>query len=133
MPGEALFDTNVLIYAFTDDPRSSRAEALLAAGGLVSVQNLNEFANVARRKLGWSWDKIDDALDLVSRLTGPPLPLTLEVHRRALAIARDSQLSLYDALVVASASGAGCETLYSEDMQDSQTLAGLTIRNPFKE
>lgn len=132
MKGKVLFDTNVLIYAFSDDPRSVRAESLMSEGGLVSVQNLNEFANVAKRKLGWSWEETEGALDVIGSLTGNPLPLTLDVHRRALAIARDSKLGLYDALVVAAAVSAGCETLYSEDMQDGRRIEGLTICNPFK-
>jgi predicted nucleic acid-binding protein len=53
MPGERFFDTNVLIYAFAvGDRRSARAEALLAEGGVIGVQVLNEFTNVVRRKLG---------------------------------------------------------------------------------
>jgi len=53
---KVFFDTNVLVYAVTeDDARSSQAEALLAAGGVISMQILNEFASVARRKLSMSW------------------------------------------------------------------------------
>jgi predicted nucleic acid-binding protein len=49
-PGEFL-DSNVLVYAFTTDPRAARAQGLLARGCTISVQGLNEFTNVARRKL----------------------------------------------------------------------------------
>ena len=50
MPGRAaFFDTNILIYALAKgDPRSKRAEELLAAGGILSVQILNEFVSVAK-------------------------------------------------------------------------------------
>jgi predicted nucleic acid-binding protein len=56
MPADAFFDTNVLLYAIAqDDPRNAQAEALLASGGMISVQILNEFAAVARRKLSMPW------------------------------------------------------------------------------
>ena len=52
MPGRVFFDTNILIYAVAqDDSRAARAEELLAAGGVIGVQILNEFVSVARRKL----------------------------------------------------------------------------------
>ena len=57
--------------------------------------------------------------------------MTVETHERALDLAERFHLSFYDALIVASASLAGCTALYSEDMQDGQTIAGVTIRNPF--
>jgi len=47
------------------------------------------------------------------------------------ALARDHAFAFYDALVVAAALEAGCDTLYSEDMQHGRGLAGLTIVNPF--
>jgi predicted nucleic acid-binding protein len=53
-----LLDTNILVYAFTDDPRSARAQALLSEPFILSVQALNEFANVARRKLCMDWAEI---------------------------------------------------------------------------
>ena len=44
MPDRRFFDTNVLVYAFAaDDPRSARAEALIADGGVIGIQVLNEF------------------------------------------------------------------------------------------
>jgi predicted nucleic acid-binding protein len=57
MAGDFL-DSNVLVYAFTDDPRAEAAQAPLARGCTISVQGLNEFANVAWRKLGKSWPEI---------------------------------------------------------------------------
>ena len=57
MADRRFFDTNILIYAFAaDDPRSARAEGLIADGGVIGVQVLNEFTNVTRRKLRWDWE-----------------------------------------------------------------------------
>ncbi len=131
---KAFLDTNVLIYAIAkDDPRAPRAEELLARGGVISVQVLSEFAAVARRKTKMPWAEIRRALDGIKALCPDPLPLTLDTHQEALAIAERYGYKIYDALIVAAALEARCTTLYSEDMQDGQVIDGrLTIRNPFR-
>ena len=133
MPAKAFFDTNVLIYAVArDDPRGAQAEELLASGGVLSVQILNEFVSVARRKILMSWSDVTEALDAFRVLCPSPLPITIETHEAALKIAEQHGYNIYDALVVAAALEAGCSILYSEDLQDGQTIDGqLTIRNPF--
>jgi predicted nucleic acid-binding protein len=128
----AFFDTNVLVYAFAKgDRRTEVAESLLTAGGVISVQNLNEFVAVALRKLVMPWADILQALDAVRVLCPAPVPLTVRTHETALQISRRSGYHIYDSLVIASALEAGCSTLYSEDMSSGQRIAGLTIRNPF--
>jgi len=133
MPAKAFFDTNVLIYAVAqDDPRNTRAEELLASGGVLSVQILNEFASVARRKILMSWSDVTEALNAFRVLCPSPLPVTIEMHEAALRIAERHGYNIYDALVVSAALEAGCTTLYSEDLHDGQIVDGqLTIRNPF--
>ncbi len=133
MPGKPFFDTNVLIYAVAEnDPRNTRAEELLASGGVLSVQILNEFVSVARRKILMSWSDVAEALDAFRVLCPSPLPLTIELHEASLKIAEKDGYPIYDALVVAAALQAGCTTLYSEDLQDGQIIdEKLTIRNPF--
>lgn len=132
MPGERFFDTNVLVYAFAaDDPRSVQAEKLLADGGVIGVQVLNEFTNVARRKLGWPWNEIEAAIVVIEDLLGAARPLMAAIRARAVALARDHALSFYDALIVAAAADAGCRMLVSEDMQHGRKFGALTIENPF--
>ena len=46
----AFFDTNVLVYAEQAGAKAHRARALLTDGGKISVQVLNEFVAVSRRK-----------------------------------------------------------------------------------
>lgn len=126
-------DTNVVIYAFTEDPRSAIAERLLAEGCDLSVQVLNEFTNVARRKLGMGWNEIEAALTAIRTLARTIHPLDLETHSTALALALRHGLAFYDALIVSSALRARCELLYSEDMQDGLVIEGrLRIVNPFQ-
>ncbi len=133
MPVRPFFDTNVLIYAVAqNDPRNIRAEELLASGGVLSVQILNEFVSVARRRILMSWSDVLEALDAFRVLCPSPLPITLEMHEASLEIAQRHGYNIYDALVVAAALQAGCTTLYSEDLNDGQIIdRKLTIRNPF--
>lgn len=135
MPDRAFFDTNVLVYALAqNDPRSTRAEELLANGGVLSVQILNEFVSVAQRKILMPWSEITEALDVIRILCPSPLPITVETHEAALKIAEKYGYRIYDALVVAAALESACVTLYSEDLRDGQTIEGqLTIRNPFSQ
>jgi predicted nucleic acid-binding protein len=130
---KVFFDTNVLIHAVAeDDPRSAKAEDLLASGGVLSVQILNEFVSVARRKISMSWSDVTEALHAFQVLCPSPLPITIELHEAALKIAKKRVYNIYDALVVAAALEAGCATLYSEDLHDGLMIDGqLTIRNPF--
>lgn len=126
-------DTNVLLYLFSDDPaKADRAEELTAAGGVVSVQVLNEFVAVARRKLAMNWSEIAETVRIVQDLCVVE-PLTVEVHHEARRLAEQLQLAWYDALVVSAALGAGCKTLFSEDMRDGLWIENvLTVRNPFR-
>jgi predicted nucleic acid-binding protein len=127
-------DTNILVYAaLSDDPRRPTAERLLAAGGAISVQVLNEFANVARGKLKWPWPDIEAMLALVRGRSAQVRDISVSTHEGALALARDHGLSIYDALIVVSAIEAGCDTLYTEDMQHGRTIGELAIVNPFLE
>ncbi len=129
----AFFDTNVLVYAFLDPEKRPRAIEMLAQGGVMSAQVLNEFTAVARNKRRREWPEIEAAVRLIRERFPEVLPLTAETHAAALALARDHSFAFYDALIVASAIEAGCDMLYSEDMQHGRSIGGLTIVNPFRE
>lgn len=132
MPADIFFDTTILVYMATrNDPRAAIAEGLLRAGGVVSVQVLNEFVSVTRRKMRMSWESIGELLSALSELCGEPVPTTAELHHAALQIAKRYGYHIYDSLMIAAANDRGCTTLYSEDMQHGQRIGSLTIRNPF--
>jgi predicted nucleic acid-binding protein len=59
--------------------------------------------------------------------------ISLSTHQAAVALARDHNIAFYDALIVAAAQEAGCDTLFTEDMQHGRKFGGLTIVNPFLE
>ena len=132
MPGEFL-DTNILVYAFTTDPRAAAAQALLGRGCVTSVQALNELTNVARRKLGMSWREIREALAAVRTLCRTIVPLDVETHAEALGIAERHGYAIFDALMIAAARRADCTVLYSEDMQHGMEIGGLRIVDPFRD
>jgi predicted nucleic acid-binding protein len=129
----AFFDTNLLVYAQQADRKADRARALFAGGGKISVQVLNEFSAVSRRKQQRDWNEIAEAISDVLALVDPPLALTLDLHKAARTLAKDHSLSFYDALIVAAALEAGCDILYTEDMQHGRKFGGLVIVNPFIE
>ena len=133
MPDKAFFDTNILIYAVAEnDSRGPRAETLLASGGVVGVQVLNEFVSVVRRKLRMPWKDVIEALDAIRVLCPSPVPVTISTHEAAWGVAAKHSFEIYDALIIAAAMAAGCTTLYSEDFQDGQVIERtLTLRNPF--
>ena len=130
---ERFFDTNVLLYLLSgDDTRADRAEQELSAGGVVSVQVLNEFALVATRRLEMSIAEIREVLATL-RSVYTIVPVNEGTHDVGLRIAEKHGLSVYDAMIVASALLAGCNTLVSEDMRHGQVLDGrLKVRNPFR-
>lgn len=133
MSDKVFFDTNILVYATAEhDARRPVATILLAGGGTISAQVLNEFASVAYRKMKWTWPEIKDGLAGFRILCPNPLPIGVATNEAALEIVERDGIAFYDALIVASALEAGCSTLFTEDMQHGRVIADrLTIRNPF--
>jgi predicted nucleic acid-binding protein len=132
MKESVFFDTNVVVYAFTEaSEKTVTARELLSLGGTVSVQVLNETASTLRRKFLVGWPRIGQIVDSVLKTLPEPVPLTLETHRSARRISESYGYSIYDGLIVASALEANCSVLYTEDLQHGQTIEGLRIVNPF--
>ena len=127
----AFFDTNILVYAATSDAKKRQAADCLACSGIISVQVLNEFVHVARRKLRHDWPQIELALGLFRASLDEIVPVTLDTHTSAVSFAREHGLSFYDALIVAAAIEAGCDTLFTEELQHGRKFGSLTIVNPF--
>lgn len=132
MHGADFFDTNILVYfAIQGAPRSDLAAELIEGGGTISVQVLNEFANVARGKMGMAWNEVGETLQFICELLAVN-SLTLEVHERAIFLAERHNFHIYDATIVAAALEAGCRTLYTEDMHNGLLVENrLRIVNPF--
>ncbi len=124
-------DSNILLYLVGPDPRkASIAETLLRQEHTISVQVLNEFVRVARNKLKIDWPIVEEALASAKEFCDV-VPLTLEVHARAVEITKASLINIHDANIVAAAELANCDILYTEDLNHGQCIGRVTIRNPF--
>jgi predicted nucleic acid-binding protein len=124
MPGSFL-DSNVLLYlASSDIQKADRAEKLLLAGGTISVQVLNEIANVLRRKLGFEWSDVHGFVEPIRELLNV-VPVTVEINDLGLDLAQRHNLSLYDAFIVAAAILSDCETYQHPQHRLFAALAAL--------
>ena len=126
-----ILDTNVLIYAQGADAKSEIARQAILAGGVISVQVLNEFASVLRRKFRLDWDVIAEAITDIRAALDPVHPVDVAIHEEAVSLARSHGFQFYDSLILASALGAGCDTLLTEDFQAGRRIGTLSIVNPF--
>ena len=127
------WDTNVFVYAFLCGPKQQIARRRLASGGIISVQVLNEFANVMARKMRQPWADVERFLSVIRVRFPTVAPLTIQTHAAALALARDHSIAFCDALIVASALSAGCARLFTEDMQHRRRFGDCVVVNPFLE
>ena len=130
--GKAFFDTNVLLYMLSEDTKKAdTAESLLALGGDISTQVLNEFTSVARRKMGMSFSEIREVFIPICRIC-EVAPVTMDTHSEGMRIAERYGFNIWDALIVASAVLVDCAVLYTEDLHHKQVVDGrLQIINPF--
>ena len=133
---KSFIDSNVLIYWTDDSTRADVVEQLLVADASISIQVLNEFTNVLFKKRALQLKQIrkwcDTLLDVCE-----VHELSVKTHSLALQLMSKYKLSFYDANIVSAAGLAGCDVLYSEDMQDGLVVrfpdkTSLSIRNPFR-
>ena len=126
-------DTNIFIYAESDDgDKTARAMEIIETHPVISVQVINETVNVLTRKYDFTLAEAhaiaESLLDLCE-----VVPVEVATVREAIRLARRYPLSHWDSLIVAAALRAGCDTLYSEDMQNGQIFDNrLTVVNPFR-
>lgn len=137
-PGRVFVDTNIFVYAFdtSANGRRSQADELLEAiwksgNGCASVQVLQEFYVNATRK-GANPPSPHTVRRRISELGRWRIhePLFEDVLS-AIDLHQEAQISFWDAMILQSASKLGCQTLYSEDLNSGQKIAGVEIVNPF--
>lgn len=131
--GKPFVDTNVVLYLLSSDAsKADRAEEILVAGAVVSVQVLNEAAQTMRRKWQMPWVEVHNVLDRL-RDVCEVVPLTVEMQHRAITIAESTGIGIYDANIVAAATLSGSPILFSEDLSEGQRFEkSVVVRNPFK-
>ena len=129
---QRFIDSNIVLYLLSgDNAKADQAEAIVAAGAVISVQVLNEVTSVCLRKLKMPWPEIEAVL-LAVKAACKVVPLTVASHERAVELAKRFQLSFYDANIVASAQLSGAGVLLTEDMHTGLVVDGLVLQNPFK-
>jgi predicted nucleic acid-binding protein len=131
MKDKYFLDTNILVYALLDPGEKSERALQLLPRAIISVQVLNELANVARKKAGLSWSETADLTKAVAKLATVE-SLTLDIHLAGIELSSKLALNVYSSMIVAAAISARCETLYTEDMQHGQSIDSIMICNPFR-
>jgi predicted nucleic acid-binding protein len=134
MSDRIFFDTNVLVYCYTEtepNKKSVAVEFAQSPDAWISTQVLQELSNTLRRKFGKEWTEVVGTLEEVCQNFEIFTNLS-DTLRDAIRIADKYGYSLYDSLILSSALAVGCKIVYSEDMQNGQVIdGGLTIVNPF--
>lgn len=134
MTGLRFADTNIVLYSIgKDSSKKETARSILALRPVISAQVVNEAVNVCLRRFAFTPEQAYAFADALMRRTDVR-PLDEATIRRSAEIAFRYRFSNWDSLIVAAALLAGCDTLYSEDMQHGQVIDGsMTIVNPFAE
>jgi predicted nucleic acid-binding protein len=126
------FDTNTLLYLLsTDNNKANWVSKNLQQSNVISIQVLNEFTSASLRKIKLISTELDEFLDLFTS-TFNVRSLDMGTFETGLIVSRRYGYQHYDAMIIAAALQAGCERLYSEDMQHQQIInKRLEIVNPF--
>lgn len=128
---EVFLDSNILLYSLSPDlEKRTRASAALAISPTISVQVLNEFVNVARKKLKIEFEEIAELLAPI-RVKCVIVPNTEATHDLAVRISQSHKFKIYDANIIAAAELSGCDVLYTEDLHHGQRIGRVLIQNPF--
>ena len=126
----AFLDTNILGYLLDSGRKEKTARRLASEQPHISVQVLSEFVAVCK-KCGKDRETAYQLADAIANASTVH-EITLSTYRLAHALATRNQLSHWDGLIVAAATLAQCETLYSEDMQHGQMIGTVWVVNPFR-
>ena len=130
-------DTNILVYAVTDDDPRKREIAIdlithaleVNHDGCISTQVLQEFCNTMYKKTKRTRQEIDALLDGFRDLL--KTDVTIDLVRHAIDVKEEYGIQFYDALIVSTAEKLGCTEIISEDLNPDQTYRGMAVVNPF--
>ena len=134
-------DSKVIVYTHDRHPKAAveqaKAQDLLErlwteGHGCVSVQVLQECFVTVTRKLARPLDA-NEAYALLEDLAAWRVHApNAEDVLAAVRLHRQHMSSLWDALIIQSASALGCVTLWTQDLNDGQVIAGVRVKNPFR-
>ena len=137
--GKVFFDTNILVYSIdeSDSHKQMIAARLLEKSalektGIISTQSLQEFYNVATKKLKLSKQAAKEYVEFFSNQF-QVIQISVSLILNAVDISIKNCFSFWDSLILSAANDTGCIIVYSEDMNDGQIVSGTKILNPFSE
>ena len=139
MNGKFFLDTNIFIYSFDEKHGAKRqkaksliGDALESQKGIISFQVIQEFLNIATKKLpvAISFEDLNDYLQMVLIFLCNVYP-THELYQYALQLHKIHQIPFYDSLILVAAIKTDCKILYTEDLQHGRVISGVKIQNPF--
>ena len=134
---KVFLDTHILVYGLdqSDAGKQKQCRRLIKSltaenSGVISTQVMQEFYVAATTKLGADPLLIKDILRSLERFeTVVVSPMLI---KDAIDCAIINRISFWDALIVASAESAHCETLWTENLNHGQVIRGVRIENPLK-
>lgn len=137
MSAVEFLDANILVYSFDSlDPRKQEIAQRLVDRALdgdfaISTQVLAEFASVLLHKMKppikpSGLTRILDSLGSIRTIATDAGMVRRAVEARAVY-----GLHFYDCLIIAGAERAGCEKIWSEDLNSGQKYFGISVQDPF--
>lgn len=140
MKGKVFFDTNILVYSIDSSSELSRKrdiarglirEHIANEAGVISIQVLQEFYQVATRKIETPLST-EDALQFMQYMSIMDIVTSdFDMVIASVHLHKRYSLSFWDALILQAAKSAGCSQVLSEDLQNGFRLDGLVVKNPF--
>lgn len=136
MANRSFIDTNVIVYAEASDAPDKQQAALAllkqlyeSGTGVLSTQVLQEYCNIAIKKLKLPIAHIRAQIDMYEQFQ--VVQVTPAIIRDALDLNQTRSVAFYDAIIIACAKTAGCNLLFSEDLNTGEVIAGVRLQNPF--
>lgn len=130
-------DTNILVYSIDkkDELKRQKARRILkkiieSHQPVISTQVIKEFFVVSTAKLQADPIVVKNILHNFHNME--IVNNDLELIEQAIDISVISQISFWDALIIAAAEKAHCEFVFSEDLNSGQSYRGVLAINPLE-
>lgn len=136
MKDKVFFDTNIVIYLYSEDETDKRniiLDLIPAYDVIISTQVINEMSCVFNRKMNIDWASIEKVKGELSLLFDIKI-IDLATITMAYKIADIYGYNYFDSLMLSSVLENKCKIIYSEDLHHNQLIENkLYIKNPFKQ
>jgi predicted nucleic acid-binding protein len=134
MKDKVFIDTNILIYAYSEEEiKRERSLALIKGNNsIISIQVINEFVNVIKKKFKKNNEEVLEALEEIEASFFIWDKFNIDLTKKAINLSEKFNYSYYDCLILAAALNSNCSIVYSEDMHHNHLIEEkLKIVNPF--